>query len=60
MVNKLSPSKLPLFHDFIAQHPNILERCLIFVETKEYGTAVQQILIEHCQDYHIQIDRELF
>lgn len=52
MVNKLSPSKLPLFHDFIAQHPNILERCLIFVETKEYGTAVQQILIEHCRDYH--------
>ena len=52
MVNKVSLSKLPLFHDFIMQHPNILERCLVFVETKEYGTAVQQILIEHCRDYH--------
>ena len=52
MVNKLSHSKLPLFHDFIAQHPDMLERCLIFVETKEYGTAVQQILIEYCQNYH--------
>lgn len=52
MVNKLSPSKLPLFRQFIAEKPEILERCLIFVETKDYGTAVQSILIDFCPIYH--------
>lgn len=52
MVNKVSLSKLPLFQNFIVQHPDILERCLIFVETKEYGMAVQQILIEYCRNFH--------
>ena len=52
MVNKLSPSKLPLFRKFITQKPEVLERCLIFVETKEYGRAVQEILIDFCPIYH--------
>lgn len=52
MVNKLSPSKLPLFRQFIAKKPEILERCLIFVETKNYGTDVQNILIDFCPIYH--------
>ncbi len=51
-VNKLSPAKLPLFEEFIKLHPDILERCLIFVETREYGESVQHILIQHCPQYH--------
>lgn len=52
MVNKLSLSKLPLFRQFIAERPEILERCLIFVETRDYGTAVQRILIDFCPIFH--------
>lgn len=52
MVNKLSLSKLPLFRQFIGKKPEILERCLIFVETKDYGVAVQRILIDFCPIYH--------
>ena len=51
-VNKLSPAKLPLFEAFIVSHPEILERCLIFVETKEYGVEVQRILIKYLPKYH--------
>lgn len=52
MVNKVSPAKLPLFKDFIIRRPEILERCLIFVETKDYGEDVQRILINSCPVYH--------
>ncbi len=51
-INKTSASKLPLFEEFIIQHPEILDRCLIFVETKDYGEFVQQILIKYCPLYH--------
>lgn len=51
-VNKLSPAKLPLFESFIHVHPEILERCLIFVETREYGEDVQRILIKYLSTYH--------
>ena len=51
-VNKLSLAKLPLFENFIKMHPDILERCLIFVETREYGERVQRILIRYCPQYH--------
>ena len=51
-VNKLSPAKLPLFESFIRKHPEILERCLIFVETRDYGEEVQRILIKYLPAYH--------
>ena len=51
-VNKLSPAKLPLFELFIKKHPEILERCLIFVETRDYGEEVQRILIKYLPTYH--------
>lgn len=51
-VNKLSPAKLPLFESFICSHPGILERCLIFVETRDYGEEVQRILIKNLPSFH--------
>lgn len=51
-VNKTSISKLPLFSDFIRENPTILERCIIFVETREYGILVQNILINLLPEYH--------
>lgn len=51
-VNKLSPAKLPLFESFICSHPGILERCLIFVETRDYGEEVQRILIKYLPSFH--------
>ena len=43
---------MPLFEEFITDHPEILDRCLIFAETKDYGELVQRILINHRPLYH--------
>jgi len=55
-VYKLSKQKLPLFKKLLEDNKNkngnLLENCLIFVETKEYGEQVQNILLDYCQDYH--------
>lgn len=51
-VKKLSKAKLPLFSQFLRKRPNILDRSIIFVETKEYGMKVQKILINFIADYH--------
>lgn len=51
-VNKTSIAKLPLFQAFIRENPSILERCIIFVETREYGVYVQNALIHHFPEFH--------
>ncbi|MFQ8689516.1 MAG: DEAD/DEAH box helicase family protein [Blautia sp.] len=51
-INKLSVSKLPLFEELITQRPELVERCIIFVETMEYGEKVQYILNRHVYRYH--------
>lgn len=51
-IKKLSKNKLPVFREFLAKCPNITQRCLIFVETAEYGVLVQDILMEHAVDFH--------
>jgi len=51
-VNKTSVAKLPLFHDFIRATPDILKRCIIFVETREYGVSVQNLIIQYLPDFH--------
>lgn len=52
MVNKISRSKLPLFRKLVSEQPELLERCIIFVETMEYGEDVQRILNEFVYKYH--------
>jgi len=44
-VYKLSESKLPLFEDLVKKDPSILNRCIIFVQTKAYGEKVFDILM---------------
>jgi len=51
-VKKLSKNKLPVFRQYIALDPTIAQRCLIFVETAEYGVLVQDLLMEHDVDFH--------
>jgi len=51
-VNKCSVSKLPLFAACIKEDPRILENCIIFVEDREYGEKVQDILIKVVPEYH--------
>lgn len=51
-VNKTSEAKLPLFKALIASRPEIIERCIIFVETREYGMLVQNLLIDRFPDFH--------
>jgi superfamily II DNA or RNA helicase len=51
-VNKTSQAKLPLFKTLIANRPSIIERSIIFVETREYGIFVQNLLFERFPDFH--------
>lgn len=51
-IKKLSRNKLPVFRDYLAQHQDIADRCLIFVETAEYGMLVQDMLMERGIDFH--------
>ena len=52
MVNKTSMSKLLLFRKLISEKTELLNRCIIFVETMEYGEEVQRILNDYVYKYH--------
>ena len=51
-VHKTSLAKLPVFATFLEDHARVLERCIIFVETREYGDAVLQIVHRYRHDFH--------
>ena len=51
-VYKTSQAKLPVFAGFIANNTELLERCIIFVETQEYGRDVLDIVHNHRADFH--------
>jgi superfamily II DNA or RNA helicase len=51
-VHKTSKAKLAPFKAFIAEHPDLLQRCIIFVETREYGDHVLKIVHGHHHDFH--------
>lgn len=57
-VSKLSHSKLPLFREFIINNDIILQRCIVFVEEKQYGTIVSEIIQEEFPylNYHSYYD----
>jgi superfamily II DNA or RNA helicase len=57
-VYKTSRAKLPLFNTFIHQHPELLERCIIFVETKDYGYEVLEIVHGIRSDFHAYFEEE--
>ncbi|MGB8946493.1 MAG: DEAD/DEAH box helicase family protein [Streptomyces sp.] len=51
-VHKTSPAKLPVFDEFIAEHQELLERCIVFVETTEYGRQVLELIHKYRPDFH--------
>lgn len=51
-VNKLAVNKISVFERYISQNPDILRRCIVFVETREYGMALQKMLISHVYNFH--------
>jgi len=52
LVNKTAENKLRAFENLIARQPGLLKKCIIFVQTMEYGEKLQNILINHCDNYH--------
>jgi superfamily II DNA or RNA helicase len=57
-VYKTSPAKFPVFANFVAQHQHVLKRCIVFVETMEYGEAVLDIIHKYRPDFHTYFSGE--
>jgi superfamily II DNA or RNA helicase/HKD family nuclease len=57
-VYKTSLAKLPVFATFIADHQELLKRCIVFVETMEYGEAVLDIIHKYRADFHTYFSGE--
>ena len=51
-VHKVSIAKLPYFEQFIVDHLEILEHCIIFVEERQYGDCVIEIIHKYLHDFH--------
>lgn len=52
-VRKLAANKIIQFEEFIKKNLYLLDYCIIFVHTSEYGMKVQEILIKYISDYHV-------
>lgn len=51
-VNKTAVNKLNEFEQLIKSRPELLQKCIIFVQTMEYGFRLQEILIKYTDKYH--------
>ncbi len=51
-VRKTTKEKIPPFEDFLKEHPKLFQRCLIFVETAEFGRDLQTLLMNAKVPYH--------
>lgn len=51
-VKKLSREKIPLFEDYVRIHPEILKRCIIFVQQANYGALIQPLLVQRHVEFH--------
>jgi superfamily II DNA or RNA helicase len=51
-VRKLSQEKIAPFETYVEANPSVLDRCIIFVETAEYGALIQPILMRMRTDFH--------
>lgn len=52
LVNKTAVNKLEEFEVLISKRPDLLMKCIIFVQTMEYGEKLQKILVRHSDKYH--------
>jgi len=57
-VHKTSLAKLPIFEEFIQKNATLLRRCIIFVETQEYGERLLEIVHQHRPDFHTYFSGE--
>ena len=51
-VHKVSIAKLPYFEQFIVNNLEILKQCIIFVEERQYGDQVIDIIHKHIHNFH--------
>ena len=51
-VYKTSSAKLPVFEDFIKSNQDLLDRCIIFTEEREYGQKVLDIVHQYRPAFH--------
>ena len=52
MVNKTAINKIDEFEALVAKNPNLLRKCIIFVQTKDYGELLQDVLVKYTDRYH--------
>lgn len=55
-VYKNSVEKVPLFEHFVADHPEALERCIVFVAEKDYGELVREHIHAITPRFHTYFD----
>lgn len=51
-VNKTAVNKIEEFEILISRQPELLDKCIIFVQTMEYGKQLQETLIKYNDKYH--------
>ncbi len=57
-VYKTCRAKLPIFDSFIRENQHLLERCIVFVETQEFGDEVLEIIHKYRSDFHTYFSGE--
>lgn len=57
-VYKTAEEKVPRFKEFIASAPDVLQRCIVFVETMEYGEQVANSIHAVRPDFHTYFSGE--
>lgn len=51
-VNKKASEKISLFEKIVVQNPEILKKCLIFAEDRDYGLELQKMLLRYVFRFH--------
>ncbi|MFC3320741.1 DEAD/DEAH box helicase family protein [Mesorhizobium cantuariense] len=60
-VYKTAEMKPAIFEDYLKANPSVLDRCILFVETKEYGARILEMLHHHThlyRTYYAEDDRD--
>ena len=52
LVNKTAINKIDEFEALVSKNPTLLKKCIIFVQTKDYGELLQDILMKYTDRYH--------
>ena len=52
MVNKTAINKIDEFEALVSKNPTLLKKCIIFVQTKDYGELLQDVLVKYTDRYH--------